>query len=362
MTFGRLSRALAVQGGDAAADALALRENGRPTAKGRGYQFNGTSAADADDPDAASDIVAAVDVALELGRPLLVAGEPGCGKTELGYAIARRLGITNVYLHSVKSSSDAAELFYAYDALQRFRDAQLGLTQGASNVSAPPSRDVGDYVEYQALGRAILDAHQRGDVAHLLRGKHAAHRSKGQGPQASVVVIDEIDKAPRDFPNDLLHEIDSLSFRVREFPADPPPETPPGDRIPPETRPIVIVTSNEERQLPDAFLRRCMFHEIAFPKGPALQAIITAGLATRLARMGWTGARAPELDAQRTKALVTFLTEFRARDPDKKPGIAEMLDAAALLFVSERKDLGVVRPAVAKLRRDMKLFDELVRE
>jgi len=343
MSFGELSMALAKDPSGAAANEMELTENGKLSQKGRGYQLG-------------TDLIAAVDVALALGRPLLVAGEPGCGKTELGYAVARRLGIERLLLHTVKSSSDAGELFYTYDALQRFRDSQLGQAK-TPDAPEPTQIDVGDYVEFQALGRAILDAHEYDEIAHMLRGKHRKNQPP-RPPRRSVVVIDEIDKAPRDFPNDLLHEIEALRFRVREFPAESSSETPPGDAIPAHLRPVVIITSNEERQLPDAFLRRCVFHEIPFPDAQTLSAIIASGLGARLARMGWKGGEPPALDPDRTDGLVNLLTRFRERDPDKKPGIAEMLDAAALLFISGDAELSVVRPAVAKLKRDANLFND----
>ena len=145
-----------------------------------------------------------------------------------------------------------------------------------------PQSDVADYIEFQALGKAILDAHDKQDVEHLLNPR-GAYKHPGE-PSRSVVILDEIDKASRDFPNDLLREVEDLAFRVPELSrrgsdrADP--ETPGG--IPADKRPIVVVTSNEERQLPDAFLRRCVFHEIAFPDDTTLSKIVASGLRKRL--------------------------------------------------------------------------------
>jgi MoxR-like ATPase len=336
MMFGELSRALT--GGPAPSDAL--KENGRPTGRGVGYQLD-------------QEVIAAVDVALELGRPLLISGEPGVGKTELGYAVARALQIPDIHLHTVKSTSDAGELFYTYDALQRLRDAQLGASAGAA-------RDVGDYVEFQAMGRAILGAHQRSAIGPLLRGKHQTEWDPGAKPGRSVVVIDEIDKAPKDFPNDLLHEIETMSFRIKEFPGTPAPETPPLDSVDKSLRPFVVITSNEERQLPDAFLRRCVFHEITFPDAAKLKAIVKAGLANRLRRMGYKTDGAATLGARTTDQLIDLLVKFRQAEPDKKPGIAEMLDAAALLFAAGGSDLSVVKPAMVKLKRDGMLFQDSI--
>jgi MoxR-like ATPase len=339
MTFGELSRALQTDPTRVASGVV--RENGTTTSRGIGYQFD-------------ADVIAAVDVALELGRPLLISGEPGVGKTELGYAVARALQISDVHLHSVKSVSDAGELFYTYDALQRLRDSQLVAgTQGLVQA-----RDVGDYVEFQAMGRAILSAHPYGAISTLLRGKHLNEWPESRAPSRSVVVIDEIDKAPKDFPNDLLHEIETMSFRVKEFPGSKP--TPGLDGIAKDLRPLVVITSNEERQLPDAFLRRCVFHEITFPDKVKLAAIISNGLANRLRRMAWAGPSPPALSLDLVTQLIDLLFAFRGEQPDKKPGIAEMMDAAALLVSSGRNDLALVKPAMVKLKRDGDLFDKAI--
>jgi len=175
-------------------------------------------------------------------------------------------------------------------------------------------------------------------------------------------VIDEIDKAPKDFPNDLLHEIETMSFRVKEFPGDPAPETPAFDKVDRSLRPLVVITSNEERQLPDAFLRRCVFHEIPFPDAERLEAIVSAGLVNRLLRMGIrTDGNAPTLGEGTAARLVDLMLKFRDAQPDKKPGIAEMLDAAALLVSAGASDLSVVKPAMVKLKRDGALFQDAVR-
>src|SRR5262245_34513542 len=151
----------------------AIFESGREVPdKGRKYIFT-------------DELSAAIDVAIGLGRPLLVSGDPGCGKTELGYGIARRLDIPRVHFFSTKSNSEARDLFYTYDAIGRFREAQV---RDGPNAAAA---DAADYIEFQALGRAILDAHPQQAVAHLLRGRRGyVHPGK---PQRSVVIVDEID-------------------------------------------------------------------------------------------------------------------------------------------------------------------------
>ncbi|MCP3404466.1 MoxR family ATPase [Bradyrhizobium sp. CCGB01] len=315
-----------------------LFENDVETDKGSLYRF--TSA-----------IEAAVDVAIGLGRPLLVAGEPGCGKTELGYAVARRLGVESLYFFSTKSSSEARELFYTYDAVGRFREAQLAAVQGqgksAKDVATP-----GDFIRYQALGRAILDSHTQVDVKNLLKGR--GHVALPAEPRRSVVVIDEIDKAPRDFTNDLLREIEDLSFRVPEL-SNSPEEgdgTPPGSRIPFERRPIIIATSNEESQMPDAFLRRCIFLAIEFPDPAVLREILDLHLEKLDGGDNGTSERA---------SLLILFDELRKGGMQKKPGIAELIDAG---HVMTKRPAGVpfgewlvrLAPALVKLKTDLPVF------
>jgi MoxR-like ATPase len=180
-------------------------------------------------------LVRAVNTALAVEQPLLVTGEPGCGKTELAWSVASELGLGEVLAFHTRSDHQARDVLYTFDSLRRLFDVQ------ANDARA---KDPESYVEYQSLGTAIRDGVRR------------------------VVLIDEIDKAPRDFPNDLLDEISEMSFRVvetgRRFPE-------PGRAA---ARPIVIITSNSERQLPDAFLRRCVFHRIDPPDGGRLRSIL----------------------------------------------------------------------------------------
>lgn len=337
-------------------DIVEIEENGRPVpSKGRNYILT-------------RELIAAIDVAIGLGRPLLVSGEPGCGKTELGYAIARRMGIRRVHFFSTKSNSEARDLFYTYDAIGRFREAQTA--RAATDAAAGAPSDAADYIEFQALGKAILDAHEEKDVAHLLNPR-SAYRHPGK-PGRSVIILDEIDKASRDFPNDLLREIEDLAFRVPELSrrgsGQADPETPGG--IPADRRPIVVVTSNEERQLPDAFLRRCVFHEIAFPDDATLMQIVASGLKKRLPSKRPDDPADPsgyDLPAQDGEVLLGLLAEFRDMRLDKRPGISETIDAATLLAfprsqapppLAER--LPLVAPALAKLRNDRNLLAGLI--
>lgn len=271
--------------------------------------------------EADEDLQDAVNAALILGRPLLVSGPPGCGKTHLGYAIARKMGIQKVRFFSVKSTSEARDLFYAYDALTRFQEAQIATAQRVTS-RAPRLRGAKEFIEYRALGAAILDAHPAEDVAHLQAG---AYKHPGE-PRRSVVIIDEIDKAIRDFPNDLLDEIDRMRFRVPELMlAARDKGVAPLGEIKTENRPIVVITSNSEAQLPDPFLRRCVFARIEFPKDDEkgrekLDRIVVNALAGTVEK--------PETPFA---GVVKMLFAFLERAPRYSPGLAELIDAARIV-------------------------------
>ena len=179
---------------------------------------------------ASSELQEAVNVAIALERPLLLKGEPGTGKTLLAESVAQSLK-RPLHTWHVKSTSKAQEGLYVYDAVQRLYDSRFG----DSDVS-----DIRRYIRFGALGTAFTQHEQ------------------------SVVLIDEIDKADIEFPNDLLHELDKMSFRVHET----------GDVHAAQQRPLVIITSNNEKELPDAFLRRCIFHFIEFPNRDLMAEIV----------------------------------------------------------------------------------------
>ena len=176
-------------------------------------------------------LVSAVNTALIVEQPLLVTGEPGTGKTTLAWSVASELGLGPVLQFSTRSDHQASDAFYEIDHLLRFYHAQTGDVR----ASQPET-----YVRWNALGEAI------------------------RSPTRRLVLIDEIDKAPRDFPNDLLDEIDQMAFKVPAL----------GVEFKATERPVVIITSNSERQLPDPFLRRCVFHRIEFPSAAQLQQIL----------------------------------------------------------------------------------------
>lgn len=187
------------------------------------------------------ELVEVVNLAIYLERPLLLKGEPGCGKTRLARAVAYELGLP-YEAWNIKSTSRAKDGLYTYDAVGRLRDAQLAAAGRLSDEKIQKIDEPYTYVRWGALGRAFLNE------------------------QRTVVLIDEIDKADIDFPNDLLLELDEQRFVVEET----------GEEIRAKTAPIVIITSNDEKDLPDAFLRRCLFHYVEFPKRARLIQIIKA--------------------------------------------------------------------------------------
>jgi MoxR-like ATPase len=228
---------------------------------------------------ASEDLVDAVNIAIAVGQPLLVTGEPGCGKTRLAWSIADELGLGEPLVFQTRSTSRAQDLLYRYDAVLRFHDIQV---RAQTDDGAFQADDPAHYVEYQALGQAI------------------------RGNRRCVVLIDEIDKAPRDFPNDLLHELDRMSFSVPELKHDRP--------FTAAVRPIVIITSNSERQLPLPFLRRCVFHHIAFPDRAQLCEIIQQ-------RLGPLGLELGLID----EAVARFLAIRQVPKLIKPPATSELL-------------------------------------
>ena len=223
---------------------------------------------------AAPDLQSIVNVAIQLQKPLLIKGEPGTGKTLLAESIAEGLGLELLTWH-VKSTSKAQEGLYTYDTVQRLNDSRFGDGDVA---------EIKRYIKLGPLGQAFTSQKKR------------------------VVLIDEIDKADMEFPNDLLHELDAMSFAIAET----------GEQITAATRPIVIITSNAEKELPDAFLRRCVFHFIEFPGAKLMQEIVKV--------------HHPDLDQKiLSQCLVKFYGLRELPDLRKKPSTSELVDWIAAI-------------------------------
>jgi MoxR-like ATPase len=245
-----------------------------------------------------SALLDAINTALALGQPLLVTGEPGCGKTELGDFVAWKLGLGRAIHFLIKTDMQARDLFYTFDTVGRFHAAQSGARQDGAGISI----EAVNFINYHGLGEAIVRASKPGAFEQLLPPGfvHSEQRR-------SVVLIDEIDKAPRDVPNDLLAELEKPRFRI--------PELNNAEIAADETfRPILVLTSNSEKALPDAFLRRCVYYNIPFPDTDTLKLIVE----NRIGNL--------PRDAGLVSDAITVMTHLRqARHLRKRPGTAELL-------------------------------------
>jgi MoxR-like ATPase len=247
-----------------------------------------------------SGLLDAFKVMLLLRRPLLVTGEPGTGKTQAANYLNWKLGLGPQALRfDAKTTSTARDLFYSYNAISRFHAAQ---------TNTGSQKDI-DYIQYNALGAAIIRAMPYEKLEDTLPPDFA-HSGK---PAQSVVLIDEVDKAPRDFPNDLLNELENLMFRVpelqnREFRADP------------DFQPLVVVTSNSEKNLPAAFLRRCVFYNIPKPTAGQFALILQARLDI-------------DVESPLVRDVLDFIMFARGSEAElsKIPATAELIDFVLVL-------------------------------
>ncbi len=272
-------------------------------------KFEGTSSYIATD-----DLKTAVNAAITLERPLLVKGEPGTGKTVLAIEIAKALGKPLIQWH-IKSTTKAQQGLYEYDAVSRLRDSQLG---------DPRVGDISNYIVRGKLWEAF------------------------EADEAPVLLIDEIDKADIEFPNDLLLELDRMEFHVYET----------RQTVKARQRPVVVITSNNEKDLPDAFLRRCFFHYIRFPDRETMERIVEVHF-PRLKR-----------DVL-NEALTSFFDLREVPGLKKKPSTSEMLDWLKLLLAEDipaealrskdgQKTIPPLYGALLKNEQDIHLFERLV--
>ena len=269
-------------------------------------EFSGTS-----DYVSTLDLTVAVNASINLERPLLVKGEPGTGKTELARQVANSLKL-EIIEWNIKSTTKAQQGLYEYDAVSRLRDSQMG----------EKIKDVSKYIK-------------KGKIWNSFETK-----------KKSVLLIDEIDKADIEFPNDLLQELDKMEFYVYET----------GQTIKAENRPIVIITSNNEKELPEAFLRRCFFHYIKFPEFETLKKIVN---------VHFPKIKKTLLDS----ALKTFFEIREVPGLKKKPSTSEALDWIKLLLIEDldpndlKTDRNKLLPklygALIKNEQDIELFEQL---
>jgi len=270
-------------------------------------KFTGTQ-----DYVATEDLTVAVNAAVLLERPLLIKGEPGTGKTELAKQVASALRL-DLIEWNIKSTTKAQQGLYEYDAVSRLRDSQLGDER---------VRDVGNYIRKGKLWTAF------------------------EADQKVVLLIDEIDKADIEFPNDLLQELDKMAFHVYET----------GETVAAKNRPVVIITSNNEKELPDAFLRRCFFHYISFPDQDTMRQIVKVHF--------------PDIKEQLLTTALTQFYEIREQQGlKKKPSTSEVLDWLKLLLAEDllpedlKRDAGNLLPklhgALLKNEQDVQLFERL---
>lgn len=246
---------------------------------------------------ASQELMKAVDVAVALEKPLLIKGEPGTGKTMLAEAVSEALG-KKLYIWNIKSTTKAQDGLYVYDTIQRLYDSQFGV-EGVD--------DIARYIKLGKLGEAF------------------------KAEEQVILLIDEIDKADLEFPNDLLWELDKMEFYIHET----------KETVKAKKRPIVIITSNAEKELPDAFLRRCIFHYISFPEREQMEEIVHAHFEHLQ-------------DHLLKEAMDTFYWIRGLRDMRKKPSTSELVDWIRALLI------GGIEPE--RIRKELPYLGVLVKK
>lgn len=277
-----------------------------------------TKAQDIGSYQPSNSLISVLQMAISLGRPLLLAGKPGVGKTQFAHWVADQHIENfnkNVLQFNTKSTSVFADLFYEYDAVSHFRDANIN-----NSLRANQTKSAADYITLTALGFAVLCAKGKDDEDDeelnkiIQQSKQKLKISTTDLTEKSVVLIDEIDKAPRDFPNDLLYEIENLSFTIKEINKTIKLNDKEKENV------VIILTSNDEKNLPDAFLRRCLFYYIDFPSEPELKAIVAKKLT--ISGADFTSNELAGLDEK----INWFFKIYHAKTIDKKPSTSECID------------------------------------
>ncbi|PCJ11998.1 MAG: hypothetical protein COB04_18350 [Gammaproteobacteria bacterium] len=297
---------------------------------------------------ASEGLAAAVDVAIRLGMPLLLTGEPGTGKSRLAYSLAWERNLGEPLRFVVKSDTQANDLFYHFDTVGRFHAANMG-------KSAGQEIDARRFISFSALGKAILYTHDTENLKAL--GPALGPLRLPDKPRQSVVLIDEIDKAPRDVPNDLLTELENNEFEIAEI-AHAVEAAVDGERsettdhqdhqdharqayrfkLNPEQkqlRPLVVITSNSEKALPDAFLRRCVYYHVPFPdfdedhSGQTKKVTVQTIIASRLGRRYEGGGE------NLVRGALDFFRHLRKQEMTRTPGLSELLNWLDYLLPAE---------------------------
>ncbi|PVD54029.1 MoxR family ATPase [Terrimonas sp.] len=287
------------------------------------------------------ELTEAVNMSIWLQKPLLLTGAPGTGKTQLAFKVAQELGkapalngfapfLSTPFVFNTKTTSAASDLFYYYDAVGHFQKRNIINTAAQENKGTVEEITPHSFIQLNALGEAIIqsfgkDAILGNEDLQALSRLNGFNKSIQNKPASSVVLIDEIDKAPRDFPNDLLNEIEHYEFKIQELNKQIAKDK----SQKPFPAIVVIMTSNFEKNLPDAFLRRCLFYHIPSPGKESLYKIVSSRMAPYLKELYAENALTDEELAKKMKGFDKAVDQFyilKDRFKDKKPATSELLE------------------------------------